>query len=226
MDRQEIAKQAAGEAAIDFVKSGMLIGLGTGSTTAFFIKSLIDRCKSGLKIKAVATSMRSYQQAYAGGIPLIDINTISTLDLTIDGADEIDGQKRMIKGGGGALLREKIVAAMSAEMIVIVDEKKIVQKLGKFPLPLEILPFGFRATLKHIEALGYKPMIRKTPEGEDFITDNGNNIFDIRYSESMETPEAENDRLLRIPGVIETGFFFNLAKKVIVGYDDGHVEIQ
>ena len=117
-------KMAAGNAAVDFVQPGMLIGLGTGSTAACFIESLIEKCRCGLKVKAVATSVRSQQQAAAGGIPLIDINSISFLDLAVDGADEIDPQKRMIKGGGGALLREKIIAAMAKEMIIVVDQSE------------------------------------------------------------------------------------------------------
>jgi ribose 5-phosphate isomerase A len=220
------AKKAAGYAAIDFVHPDMVIGLGTGSTAFYFIEKLIEKCRQGLKVKAVATSITSQKQATAGNIPIIDINSITTLDLTVDGADEIDQQKRMIKGGGGALLREKIVAAMSKEMIVIVDQSKVVSLLGHFPLPVEILPFAHHATMAHIEKLGYTPIIRKTSEGKIFTTDNGNYICDIHFNNLLQNPEHDNALLNEIPGILETGFFFHLAKKVIVGYENGHIEIK
>lgn len=226
MVNKDKAKQAAGEAAIDFVKPDMVIGLGTGSTTYWFIKSLIVKCREGFKIKAVASSKGSFQIAAEGNIPLIDIESVTSVDLTVDGADEIDSQKRMIKGGGGALLREKIIATMSKEMIVVVDEKKVVSNLGRFPLPVEILPFAHHATLAHIKTLGHQPVLRKTADGQVYITDNGNYICDVHFSQVRQSPEIDQEKIRKIPGVLETGFFFQLAKKVIVGYDDGHVEIQ
>ena len=218
----DIAKQAAGNAAADLIQDDMLVGLGTGSTAFFFIEKLIERCRQGLKISAVASSERSKQQALIGGIPIRDINEVTSLDITADGADEIDQKKRMIKGGGGALLREKILASMSREMIVIVDESKLVKQLGKFPLPVEIVPFAYPATIKKIEDLGFRGEIRQKDK-KIYITDNGNFIFDVHFQELCSMPEKINDALKTIPGVIETGFFFNLATRVLIGQPDGSV---
>ena len=147
---QEKIKQAVGHKAADLIQDGMLVGLGTGSTVFYFIEKLIERVKDGLHIRAVSSSLRSAELASKGGIPLIDINTLSHLDITVDGADEIDHEKRMIKGGGGALLREKIVASMSKEMIVVVDESKLSAKLGRCKLPVEVIPFAHEVTHKKI----------------------------------------------------------------------------
>lgn len=219
------AKQAAGYAAVNFIQNGMIVGLGTGSTAYYFTLKLSDRCREGLKIFAVPTSEKTLKLAKENNIPLIDINTITRIDITVDGADEIDSQKRMIKGGGGALLREKIIAEMSETMVVVVDEYKLVKHLGKFPLPVEIVPFAYRFTISKIEELGYAGAIRLDEKGEKYITDNGNYIFDIHFT-SLSSPEIENNKILNITGVVETGFFFNLAKKVIIGFEDGRVEIR
>lgn len=220
----ERSKKLAAKRAVDYVKDGMLIGIGTGSTVVYFIDYLIHRCKQGLKITAVSSSERSTKQALAGGIIFADINTITSIDLTIDGADEIDKKNRMIKGGGGALLREKILASSSKEMIVIVDEHKVVSKLGSKPLPLEILPFGIQATLNKVNRMGFNGKLRQLSDGSLYKTDNGNLIYDISYPKPLDHPEEDHLKLVNIPGVIETGFFFDLAKKVIIGYEDGHVE--
>lgn len=220
------AKEAAGKAAANFVKPGMILGIGTGSTVAYFITELAERVKQGLHFTAVVTSNRSAEQAQSLGIPLVDINTITSIDLTIDGADEIDPKNRMIKGGGGALLREKIVANVSKDMVVIIDQHKLVNHLGKFPLPLELVTFATPAIIHKINALGYHGTIRRTKEGKSFITDNGNVIYDINLDYPCMHPENDNEKLRSIPGVVETGFFFNLAKKVVIGYDDGHTEIR
>jgi len=222
----EIAKKVAGEKAADLVQNGMVVGLGTGTTATYFIHSLIQRCHQGLEIRAVASSHRSFELAKAGGIPLIDINTIHTIDLTVDGADEIDPQKRMIKGGGGALLREKIVAYMSREMIVIVDETKIVNRLGKCKLPVEIIPFGHIATIYKLKQFGYHGELRSLPNHDPYVTDNGNFIYDIQLDPIPSNPLEDHERILQIPGVVETGFFFNLAGRVIIGFLDGQVVIQ
>lgn len=215
-------KRAAGIAAAALVEDGMLVGLGTGSTATFFIESLIERCRtSDLQIQAIATSDRSARQAAAGGIALLDPATISTLDITVDGADEIDKQKRMIKGGGGALLREKIVATSSGEMIVIVDESKVVDHLGGFPLPLEVAAFAYNATLYKVCSLGYDGAMRKTKDGQLYITDNGNYIIDITFPHRCISPEKDQAALKAIPGILETGFFLGIAGRVIVGQNDG-----
>ena len=219
---KEKVKKTVGYKAAEFVKSGMLVGLGTGSTAFYFIERLIQKQKEGLKIQAVASSNQSFQQAKEGKIPLIDIETVSFLDLTVDGADEIDPQKRMIKGGGGAHVREKIVASMSREMIVIVDESKLVPTLGKCKLPVEVLPFAKNATLHHITKAGYHGEFRKAQQ-KLFSTDNGNLIIDIHFPKPLTQPEEVHETLIHIPGVVDTGFFFNLAGKVIIGFDDGQV---
>lgn len=219
----DIAKDIVGKKAADLVKDGMVIGLGTGTTTSFFIKYLGVRCQNGLQISAVASSNQSFTLAKSCGIPLINIDNIFHVDLTIDGADEIDEEKRLIKGGGGALLREKIIAFMSKEMVVIADNTKKVKHLGRFPLPVEIASFAFQATLHHLEKQGYKTLLRKTKDGKWFITDNGNMIVDIQLTYPCLNPKKDDEIIKNIPGVIETGFFFHLAHKILIGYPDGNI---
>lgn len=225
-DEIQKAKDSAGKAALDFIKDGMVVGLGTGSTASCFIEHLIEKCKSGLKIKAVATSTRSTEQAKKGGIPFLDINEITSVDITVDGADEIDHSKRMIKGGGGALMREKIIASMSKEVVIVVDESKYVKKLGKFPVPVEIIPFAYKATISHLEKKGYNGKLRLDSSNQLYKTDNGNYIYDIHFPNLIDDPEAQNQQLVSIPGIVETGFFFHLANRLIIGYKDGQVEIK
>lgn len=224
MDEQ-IAKEAVGKTAAKLISDGMIVGLGTGSTAACFIHSLIERCNNGLKISAVATSERSEQQARQGGIPILDIDNLSQIDVVVDGADEIDHHKRMIKGGGGALLREKIVANMAQEMIVIIDEHKLVDQLGTFPLPVEVVTFAHKVTLHKIQAFGYTCAFRRQSNGALYLTDNNNYIIDIHFASPLLSPEKDNDTLRSIPGVVETGFFFNMAGRVLVGHKDGSVAI-
>ncbi len=221
----EIGKDVASKKALEFVQSGMRLGLGTGSTAAFFIKHLIEKYQQGLKVEAVATSIASQKMAKIGGIPLLDINAITYLDLTIDGADEIDPKKRLIKGGGGALVREKIIASMSREMIVIADESKLVEKLGTHPLPVEVIPFGAGATKKHMEDKGFSGKWRKNSDGTPYITDNQNWIFDITFPSTIDEPEPIHNSLLSIPGIVDTGFFFHLAKQCVIGKQDGTTHI-
>lgn len=220
------AKQAAAKAAAKLVQNGMLLGLGTGSTATFFIESLIERCqKEQLRICAFPSSERSAKQALAGGIPLCDEASVTHLDLTIDGADEVDHQKRLIKGGGGALLREKICASISTEMIVIIDPEKLVHSLGKFPLPVEIAPFAHQATLHRIRQLGCDARLRLNEEGNIYLTDNHHYLADLTFPNGMASPEKEEAALKKIPGVIETGFFFNLAGRILIGQADGSVKV-
>lgn len=221
-----IAKRAAGYAAVDLITQGACIGLGTGSTVAFFLEALSRRCLQGLQITAVATSKSTAALAREYRIPLIEMEEVVFLDMTIDGADEIDEEKQMIKGGGGALLREKILASHSKEMVVIVDSAKCVKKLGNFRLPVEIVPFGANATLAHLSEMGYFGTWRQTADGAPFMTDNGNRIADIDIRQIQEPLREINRRIRNVVGVIETGFFFDLAGRVIVGFEDGHVEIH
>ncbi len=219
----ENCKKAAAEKAISFIKDGMIVGIGTGSTTFYFIEKLIKQCKAGLNIKAVASSEKTMDIARKGEIPLLDINTVKSLDIYVDGADEIDPEKRMIKGGGGALVREKISANMSKERIFIVDESKLVSKLGKRPLPVEIIPFASAATVHQLERLGYKGILRMK-NNAPYITDNHNFIYDVLLPDTK--PEMAHQQITAIPGVVDTGFFFNLAGKVIIGFLDGKVVVQ
>jgi ribose 5-phosphate isomerase A len=220
----ENCKKAAAEKAISFIKDGMIVGIGTGSTTFYFIEKLIKQCKAGLNIKAVASSEKTMDIARKGEIPLLDINTVKSLDIYVDGADEIDPEKRMIKGGGGALVREKISANMSKERIFIVDESKLVPKLGQRPLPVEIIAFGSAATIHQLERLGYKGTLR-IKNNAPYITDNHNFIYDVHLPDNA-TPEMTHQQITAIPGVVDTGFFFNLAGKVIIGFLDGKVIVQ
>lgn len=210
---QDKAKEAAGIAAANLIQDGMTVGLGTGSTVAFFIASLATR---KLKIKAVATSFRSAELAKKLGISVLD--EAETLDIAVDGADEIDKLGQMIKGGGGALLREKIVASMTKQMIIIIDEKKYVDKLGAFPLPVEISTFCYKATLQHLAE--FSPRLRKSKDGKPFLTDNGNYIADL-HLKSIENPELINAKLQSITGVLETGLFLNLKPTVLIGHTNG-----
>lgn len=219
-------KIAAGHAAAELIQDGMFVGLGTGSTAACFITALGKRCKEGLKISAAATSKQTALQAEQWGIPILDPQLVTTLDVTVDGADEIDPQGNMIKGGGGALLREKLMAKASKEMIVIVDQAKCVDHLGCHPLPVEIIPFLYQTTLLRLNHKGYRGSLRLTSTKSPFITDNGNYIFDIQYNNPILDPEHEHIILKSITGVVETGLFFHIAKRVLIGYEDGSVKLN
>ncbi|HSX26895.1 MAG TPA: ribose-5-phosphate isomerase RpiA [Chlamydiales bacterium] len=218
----EEAKRAAGRKAVESIRDGMIVGLGTGTTAAYFIEALIEK---GLRVETVASSRASAEMAKRGGLDVVDINSVPRIDITVDGADEVDGKKRMIKGGGGAHVREKILAAASEEMIVIVDESKLVDTIGHCKLPVEVLFYGSPATRTKIEERGYAGKWRMNEDGTLFITENGNLLFDIRFKSPPHTPELDHTHLIQIPGVIDTGFFFDLAGRVIIGYDDGKTKI-
>ena len=219
----DAAKQKAGEYAATFIETGMTIGVGTGSTVYFFIQELAKRIQQGLQIKAVPTSKQTQQLATELNIPLVDLNDVSLLDLTIDGADEIDFQFQLIKGGGGALLQEKIVAAASKKLIIIADESKLVNTLGKFPLPVEVITFAWKQTLQHIQQLGYTKIELRTREGKTFVTDHGNYILDC-YTEKIENAALLHQQLNNIPGVVENGLFINMATAAVIAYNDGTVK--
>lgn len=220
------AKIAAGQKAVEFIKSGMIVGLGSGSTAECFIRALIEACRKGLRIEAVSSSRASTDLAKKGGIPVLDINTVSRIDITVDGADEIDPKKRMIKDGGGAHVREKILASSSDELIVIVDNTKLVPMIGTKKLPIEVLFYGSPATRMKIEKLGYSGKWRMNQDGTLFVTENGNLLFDIYFDSPPQSPEHLHEALINIPGVIDTGFFFNLAGRVIIGFPNGKTEIR
>lgn len=211
-------KQLAGEKACEYVKDGMVVGLGTGSTVFYTIQKLGELVKEGLRISCVSTSKVSTILAKELGIPVNDFGLVKYVDLTIDGADEVDDHFDGIKGGGGALLYEKLVAESSKEIIWIVDEKKLVKKLGKFPLPVEVVPFAKEKLYTIFDELGFRPAYRMKNDSL-FITDGGNNIIDLHLGE-IEFPLDLHKNLKLMPGVVETGLFINMADRVIVGYED------
>jgi ribose 5-phosphate isomerase A len=224
-------KKAAAIEALKFVRPGMNIGLGTGSTANHFIEALAAKVKEGLDIKGVATSKASEELAEKLGIPLTKLQLVPHLDLTVDGADEFDPEFRLIKGGGGALLREKIVASSSRFMVVVADESKRVKKLGKFPLPVEILVFGSKATIWKVERafkilkLDAAINVRRTKEGELFTTENGNFILDCSIG-AIPEPERLEVLLNSIPGVVETGLFIGICGIVLMGTPMGVIELK
>jgi ribose 5-phosphate isomerase A len=215
-------KEAAALAAAELIQEGMIVGLGTGSTVAFFLKRLGERCRQGLTIKAAASSIRTEKIAQELGIPVIELKGL--LDIVVDGADEVDHRKRLIKGGGGALLREKMLAFHSRQMVVIVDEEKLVTRLGKALLPIEIVSFGHEATRKSILEQRISVMLRLNRENVPYVTDNGNYILDADISNYNDQLEELDIQLRQIPGVVETGLFLGLANKIIVGHEDGSTQ--
>lgn len=224
-------KQATGERAALMVESGMRVGLGTGSTAAFFVAALGRRVQEGLDIVGVPTSEATRRQAEGLGIRLSTLDEIGELDVTVDGADELDSQLRLIKGGGGALLREKLVAAASRRMVVIADESKQVATLGRFPLPVEIVRFGMSATKRRIgeavAALGSSQpeiRLRQTAGGDTFVTDNGNVILDLHLGQ-IPAPEALAESLKRLTGVVDHGLFIGLASDALIGTESGVMEM-
>lgn len=215
-------KRNAAERAVDYIYDGMIVGLGTGSTAYWAIQKLGSKVQEGLNIKAIATSIQSEELAKKLGIPIITFSEINEIDITIDGADEVDPNLYMIKGGGGALLREKIVAAASKQFIVIVDESKLVNCLGTFPLPIEIVKFGFEITIKRLQLLKCEPRLRKI-ENKVYVTDNDNYIVDCHFNR-IEKPEELHNRLNLLPGIVDNGLFVNMTRKVIVGYRNGDIK--
>ncbi|PFZ33462.1 ribose-5-phosphate isomerase RpiA [Bacillus wiedmannii] len=217
-------KQLAGEYAANFVKDGMKVGLGTGSTVYWLIQKLGERVKEGLSFQAVPTSKETEVLAKQLNISLISLNDVQSLDLTIDGADEIDANLQLIKGGGGALLREKIVATSSKELIIIADESKLVTHLGTFPLPVEIIPFSWKQTERKIQSLGCQTTLR-LKDNETFITDNNNMIIDCIFPHNISNPANLHTQLKMITGVVETGLFVNMTSKAIIGTKNGIKEL-
>ncbi|MBA4494929.1 ribose-5-phosphate isomerase RpiA [Paenactinomyces guangxiensis] len=210
-----ISKQLAGEKAVEFIKADMTIGLGTGSTVYWTIHRLGKMVKNGLQIRAIPTSKQTESLAKELGIPMTSFSEVSQLDLTIDGADEIDTHFNLIKGGGGALLREKLVAAASKRFIIAADDSNLVHTLGKFPLPVEVVPFAWEVTAQRIASLNCKPVLRMNNK-KPYITDNGNFILDCSF-EKIENPLDLSEKLKLIPGVVETGLFIDMADLIIVG---------
>jgi ribose 5-phosphate isomerase A len=224
---QDEAKRAAAAKAIEsFLQDGMTIGLGSGTTSRFFVRILGERVKDGLRVVGVPSSKSTGELAQEVGIPLADLNDVDQLDLTIDGADEIDAKGRMIKGGGANLLWEKIVASASRKMVAIVDESKKVQRLGRFPLPVEVIPFAWRSTERHLQNLfkkaGYADVRIDVRGGTEkpLITDSAHYLLDC-HLQAIADPESLALNLNQIPGVVEHGLFIGIATDAAVGKADG-----
>jgi ribose 5-phosphate isomerase A len=221
---QDQRKREAARRALELVKPGMKLGLGSGTTAHQFVDLVGEAVKGGLEIVCVGTSKATEAQASSLGIPLSTLDEIAELDLTVDGADEIDPKLRLIKGGGGALLREKIVAAASKRMAVIADSSKLVNRLGAFPLPVEVVPFGLAATRRHIEQaiadLGLTGPLRLRGDAKPFVTDGGHYILDCSLG-AIDEPERLGESLSRIPGVVEHGLFVGFARTAIIAGADG-----
>ncbi len=205
-------KEAAARASLQFVKNGQVVGLGTGSTAAYFIELLGERVKKGLKIRGIPSSDRSREQAAGLGIPLTTLDECPEIDVTVDGADEVDPQLRLIKGGGGALLREKIVASATKYYVIVADATKRVPVLGKFPLPVEVIKFAQAVVRKKIEALGAAVELRRAADGKPYLTDENNHILDCRFG---QIPDADGlaRRLNDMPGVVEHGLFIGYGER-------------
>jgi len=215
MDSADHAKELAAQKALEFISDGMIVGLGSGTTSTHFIKLLGARVKQGLKIRGIASSNNSEQLAKSLSIPIIDFHQTSSIDVTVDGADEIASGLALIKGGGGALLREKIVASASKKFIVVADSSKIVAHLGKFPLPIEVIPMAAPLVAAKLSALGIHPAVRHHPEGTEYITDEGNLILDCACGQILD-PQALAASVRAIVGVVEHGLFLNMADLAIV----------
>ena len=208
-------KQLAAEKSVEFIKNGMTIGLGTGSTVFFLVNKLAELVKSGLNVKCVSTSIQTTELAKSLGIKILGLDEVDKIDLTIDGADEVDENLNGIKGGGGALLFEKIVASNSIQVIWIVDSSKYVKKLGKFPLPVEVVPYGCKQLLNRFIDLGYNGIIRKNGK-ELYLTDSKNYIIDLNLDVIEDSVELEM-KIKMLPGVVEVGLFNNIADMIIIG---------
>ncbi len=219
MSEQNNMKKLAGEKAAEYVKEGMVVGLGTGSTAYHMVNAIGERVKNGLQIQAIPTSKATEAQAKELGIPLLTIDEVDHIDLDIDGVDEIDPDFNAIKGGGGALYREKVVATLAKEVIWIMDDSKLVEKIGDFHLPVEVAKYGSKQAFEKMDGFGWNPVIRQK-DGANFVTDNGNFIIDLHLGAGFDIQDVK-EKLGTIVGVLEHGLFLNMCKRIIVGTPDG-----
>lgn len=214
----DLEKKIAGEASVEYIKDGMVVGLGSGSTVNWMIRKLGEKVKEGLNIKGIPSSKKTERLALEVGVPLTDFASVDRIDIAIDGADEVDRNLNLLKGGGGSLVREKVVDINADQLIIIVDQSKVVEELGEFALPIEVLQFGWENTAKQIRELGGEPVLR-IRDNERFISDNGNYILDCKF-DKITQPEVLHEKLKLLTGVVETGIFTNMVDKVIIGKND------
>jgi ribose 5-phosphate isomerase A len=221
----DLEKEAAARASLRFVKDGQVVGLGTGSTAAYFIRLLGDEVKRGLRIRGIPTSVRSRDLAQSVGIPLTTLDECQEIAVTVDGADEVDPQLRLIKGGGGAMLREKIVASATKQLVIVADASKQVPVLGKFPLPVEVIAFAQALLKKRIAALGAEVSVRTDADGKPYVTDENNHILDCRFG---QIPDADGlaRQLSDMPGVVEHGLFVGMARVALFARGTEIVELR
>jgi ribose 5-phosphate isomerase A len=217
-------KDAAAARAVEMVADGMLVGLGTGSTAGHAVRRLGAKVRAGLRIRGVPTSEATRRLAEAEGIPLAPLDEVEALDVAIDGADEADRELTLIKGGGGALLREKVIARLARKFIVIADASKLVETLGAFPLPVEVVPFARSAVAREIAGFGSKPSLRIGADGKPFVTDNGNHVLDCRFGR-IDDPDSVAMRLDAIPGVVDHGLFLGMTDMLILGEPGGGTRV-
>jgi ribose 5-phosphate isomerase A len=225
LQRNDQEKEAAARASLQFVKDGQVVGLGTGSTAAFFIKLLAERVKGGLRVRGIPTSVKSQELAERMGIPLTTLDECQEIDVTVDGADEVDPQLRLIKGGGGAMLREKIVASATKQMIVVADASKQVEVLGRFPLPVEVIRFAEALIKKRITELGAEVSVRQGADGKPYVTDENHHILDCRFGQIRDADGLAR-RLSDMPGVVEHGLFIGMAKVALFARGSEIVELR
>jgi ribose 5-phosphate isomerase A len=218
-------KEAAARASLRFVEDGQVVGLGTGSTAAYFIKLLGEKVRNGMRVRGIPTSDRSRELAESLGIPLTTLDECQEIAVTVDGADEVDPQLRLIKGGGGAMLREKIVASATKRLVIVADETKQVPVLGKFPLPVEVIKFAQALVAKRITALGAQVSLRKNGDGTPFVTDEKNHILDCRFGQIADADTLAR-QLSEMPGVVEHGLFIGMASVVLLARGSEIVELR
>jgi ribose 5-phosphate isomerase A len=221
----DLEKAAAARASLRFVRDGMTLGLGTGSTAAHVVRFLGEQVRAGLKVRGIPTSVHTQELAASLGIPLTTLDECQQIDVDIDGADEFDAQLHLIKGGGGALLREKIIASASRQVVIIADSSKQVAVLGKFPLPVEVIPFAQPLVAKRITALGATVKLRQETKGNPFITDEGHHILDCSFGQ-IPDPPALARKLSDMPGVVEHGLFVDLATVVLCAKGENVTEFR
>jgi ribose 5-phosphate isomerase A len=221
----EQEKETAARASLSFIEDGQVVGLGTGSTAAYFIQLLGERVQRGLRIRGIPSSDRSREQAISLGIPLTTFDQCQQIDVTVDGADEVDDQLNLIKGGGGALLREKIVASATKQFIVVADATKRVRMLGKFPLPVEVIKFAEPLLVKRIEALGADVQLRRDAKGNPYLTDENNYILDCCFGQIPDSVLLAR-QLSDMPGVVEHGLFIDMASVVLIASGSEITELR